>query len=146
MLPKTNHRKTWYSLFSNFMCSSISLLHWLYVCTGKCVLCLKAHDSCNQLQNSCINYEFNKDLHNLSLTWGTIARELLRWKLEMHAAFVNRFEQSVAERKSDGQKKFLRHWFDKLVFKTGKKRTNTAWYFFMSFGYLAASFEKCMIT
>ena len=44
----------------------------------------------------------------------------------MHATFVNRLEQSVAERKSDGQKKFPRHLFDKLVFKTSKKRTNTA--------------------
>ena len=53
--------------------------------TGKSVLCLKA-----QLQNNCINYKFNLDLHNLSLMRGTISRGLLRWKLEMRMTFENR--------------------------------------------------------
>ena len=44
-----------YSLFSNVMCSSVSLLHWLHVCTGNCVLCLKARGSYNQFQNNRIN-------------------------------------------------------------------------------------------
>ena len=37
---------------------------------GKYVLCLKACSSCNQSLNNCINYEFNKDLHNLLLMLG----------------------------------------------------------------------------
>ena len=46
--------------------------------TGKCVLCLKDRASCNQFQNNLINYQFNQDLHNLSLKRGTISRGLLR--------------------------------------------------------------------
>ena len=44
-----------YSLFSNVMCSSVSLL----VCTGKHVLCLKASGLCKQSQNNHINHEFD---------------------------------------------------------------------------------------
>ena len=43
-----------YSLFSNVMCTSVSLLHWSHVCTGKYVLCLKASGSRKQSHN----YEF----------------------------------------------------------------------------------------
>ena len=46
------------------------------VCTGKCVLCLKARDS----YNNRINHEFNYDLHNLSIIYF----------LEMHMKFENK--------------------------------------------------------
>ena len=59
------------------------------VCTGKCVLCLKARGMCNQLENNRINYEFNNDLHDLLLMRGMISRGLLRLKLEMHMTFEN---------------------------------------------------------
>ena len=45
-----------YSLFSNVMCSSVSLLHWPHMCTVKTKL---ARGSWNQLQNNRINYEFS---------------------------------------------------------------------------------------
>ena len=53
------------------------------------ILCLKAHGSCNQLQNNRNNYEFNYDLHNLSLIPVTISSGLLRWKLEIHMVVKN---------------------------------------------------------
>ena len=37
-------------------------------------LCKSLCGSCNQLQDNHISYEFNKDLHNLSHTRGTISR------------------------------------------------------------------------
>ena len=33
--------------------------HCLHICMGKFILCLKAHGSCNQVQNDHKNYEFN---------------------------------------------------------------------------------------
>ena len=50
---------------------------------------LKAHGSCNQVQNNHTDHEFNYDLHNLSLIRVTISRGLPRWKLEMHMADKN---------------------------------------------------------
>ena len=52
------------------MCSSVSLLNWSHVCTGKYVLCVKASSSCNQSQNNRIGYRFNQDLHNSLLLMG----------------------------------------------------------------------------
>ena len=37
-----------------------------------------------------LNYEFNNDSHDLSLTRGTISQGSLRWKLEMHTTFENK--------------------------------------------------------
>ena len=51
---------------------------------GKFIRCLKAHGWCNQVQNNHTNYEFNYDVHYLSLIRVTISRRLLRWKLEMY--------------------------------------------------------------
>ena len=59
------------------------------MCTGKCVLCLEAHGTCNQLQDNCINYEFNYDFDILSLMQGSISRGLLSWKQEMHLTLEN---------------------------------------------------------
>ena len=55
----------------------------------------KARGSSNQLQNNHINYEFNKNLHNLSLMRDTISRGLLMCKLEMHMTFENRLYKLV---------------------------------------------------
>ena len=47
------------SLFSNVIGGSVSLLHGLHLCTGKCVICLTANGKCNQSHNGHINYEFH---------------------------------------------------------------------------------------
>ena len=67
---------------SQMLCAVLShcFTAGLHVCTGKCILCLKAHGSCNQVQNNHTNYEFNYDLiYHLSESC-----ELLRWKLKKH--------------------------------------------------------------
>ena len=71
------------------MCSCVLLRHWLHIRTGKFILCLKAHGSCNQVQNNYTGNEFNYDLHILSLIRVTISHGLLRWKLEMHMVDKN---------------------------------------------------------
>ena len=66
------------------MCSSVSLLYWSHVCTGKYVLCLKASGSCNQSQNTRADYEYSLDLHNSLLMRGhnfTRITEKCRWHL-----------------------------------------------------------------
>ena len=59
------------------------------MCTGKFIFCLKAHGSCNQVQNNHTNYEFIQDLHNFSLIRVMISHEVLKWKLEMQIAVKN---------------------------------------------------------
>ena len=57
---------------------------------GKCVVCLKARASCNQLQNNRINYQFNQDLHNLSLKHGTRRLRIKNNSIEENEETVDR--------------------------------------------------------
>ena len=56
-----------YSMFTNVMCSSVSLLHWLHLRTGRCVLCLKASNSCNQSLTNAMKKKFSLGLHSCLL-------------------------------------------------------------------------------